>query len=100
MANQSLIDWPLVGLNALWIVGLSMVLAALSWADYRATQTKTGLQEILKKPNYQMAINASMLFVCLGLAGLSHGWERLIWLGLALAFFVQAGLTWRALTSL
>src|SRR5438270_2449851 len=38
MSNLNLIDWRLVGFSALWIIGLSVLLAAFSFADYTAAQ--------------------------------------------------------------
>ena len=97
MSNLDLIDWRLVGFSALWILGLSIVLAAFSFADYRASQaeTKTRTLDVLKSSGYRAAINAGLLLFCLGLLGSARAWwEGLLWLGLAAGFGYQAWQAW------
>lgn len=78
-----MIDWVFVGLNALWIFGLSLVLATLSLAFYTASYQNKKLFEVLK--GYATFLNLGMLLICLGSCGLARtGWERLLWGVLAL----------------
>ena len=87
MQNLNLIDWRLVGLSSLWILGLAVVLSALGFADYRAATEKERLRAILGQPAYRLATDGGLALFCLGLLGLSASWwERLIWAILALAF--------------
>jgi hypothetical protein len=96
MSNLYLIDWRLVGFSALWILGLAVVLAALSYADYAAGQGRLRLRAVLARPHQQMAINAGLALFCLGLLGSARAWwESALWAVLAAAFAWQAWHAWR-----
>ena len=96
MNNLGLIDWRLVAFSALWILGLSLVLAAFSFADYTAAQQGARLRAVLGRPGYQAALNAGLLFFCLGLIGSGRAWwEQVLWAALAIAFGYQAWAAWR-----
>ena len=93
MSNLNLIDWGWVGLSALWLVGLGLVLATLSRADYDAAHGLARFGAALQRPGMQLALNAGLALFCLGLLGISGAiWERLGWIGLALWFAFQAWL--------
>lgn len=95
MSNIALIDWRLVGFGTLWIVGLSVVLAALSFGDYVAAQQRVRLRAVLVWPEYHAAISAGLVLFCLGLIGSSRAWwEQLLWAALAIAFSYQAWHAW------
>ena len=86
-----MIDWVLVGFGALWILGLGVALAALSYANYLAGQDKRPFVQVLSLPGYQIVINLGLALFCTGWAGsVSTGWERLLWIVLALLFAWQA----------
>lgn len=98
MQNLNLIDWRLVGLSSLWILGLAIVLSALGFADYHAAAEKKHLRAILGRPAYRLATDGGLLLLCLGLLGLSASWwERMIWAILALAFLAYTVLAARDL---
>ena len=95
MSNLDLIDWRLVGFSALWIVGLSIILAALSFGDYVAAQQRVRLRVVLAWPGYRAAINSGLVLFCLGLLGSSRAWwEQLLWAALVIAFGYQAWVAW------
>ena len=88
------IDWPLVGFSALWILGLSLVVAALSFADYSANRSHASIRQVLRGSHYQTVLKLSGLLFTLGMLGVSRGgWERLAWAILAAAFGYE---TWQA----
>lgn len=92
-----MIDWVFVLRNALWLLGLSIVLATLSYASWRAAGEGIGLRQALARPAYTAAIAVGLLLCCLGLAwGALRLWERGLWLALALAFAWQAIAAYRA----
>jgi hypothetical protein len=94
MSNLDLIDWRLVGFSALWLSGLSVILAAFSFGDYIASQRHLRTRDVLSWPGYRAAFNAGLVLFCLGLVGASHaGWQQLLWAVLAVAFGYQ---TWAA----
>jgi hypothetical protein len=97
MRNLDLIDWRLVLFSALWIVGLALLLAAFSFADYAAHERHTRTRAVLAEPGYQLAVNAGLVLFCLGLSGrVRAGWETALWIVLASAFTYQGALAWRA----
>jgi hypothetical protein len=89
-----MIDWYVIGFGALWILGLGLVVATLSFANYLASQQKRRFREALEMPACQIMIYLGLVFFCLGLTGgVPAVWERLLWGVLALIFAVR---TWQA----
>lgn len=89
-----MIDWYSVGFGALWILGLGLVVAALSFANYLAPQQKRRFRQALEMAACQIMIDLGLVFFCLGWTGSVSGtWERIVWAVLALMFAVQ---TWQA----
>jgi len=95
-----MIDWYSVGFSALWIFGIGLVTAALSFANYLASQQKLRfkqaclLRQALEMSACRIMINLGLVFFCLGRAGsVPAVWERLLWAVLALMFALQA---WQA----
>jgi hypothetical protein len=89
-----MIDWYSVGFGGLWIFGLGLEVAALSFANYMAGQQKRRFRQVLEMPACRMIIDVGLVFFCLGLTGsVSVTWERIVWAVLALLFGVQ---TWQA----
>jgi hypothetical protein len=90
-----MIDWYLVGFSALWILGLGLVVAALSFANYQAGQQKWRFRQALEIPACRIMIDLGLVLFCLGWTGsVSSTWEHLLWAVLALVFAVQ---TWQAM---
>ena len=91
---MQMIDWVVVGFSALWILGLGLMTAALSFANYLASQQKRRFRQTLEMPACRIMIDLGLVLFCLGLAGgVSAVWERLLWAILALMFALQ---TWQA----
>ena len=89
-----MIDWLNVLYNALWIVGLAVVLAAFSHSDWQAARRGLSLRQVLDSPPFQQLLSLGLLLVSLSLALLAtRGWERGLWLVFALLF---AGQGWDA----
>ena len=96
MSNLDLIDWRLVGFSALWLSGLSVLLAAFSFADYLAAQQHVRTRAVLGWPGSHAAIYTGFLLFCLGLLGLAHPWwQQSLWALLAAAFAYLAWSAWR-----
>jgi hypothetical protein len=86
-----MIDWVSVGFGGLWILGLGLLTAALSFANYSANQPKRRLRQVLDIPACRIMIDLGLVFFCLGWAGgVSVVWERLLWAVLALIIAVHA----------
>jgi hypothetical protein len=90
---MSMIDWYSVGLGALWIMGLGLVTAGLSLANFIGCTQICKFGQALKMPACRMMIGLGLVLFCLGLAGsVSTLWEHLLWAVLALIFALQS---WR-----
>jgi hypothetical protein len=90
------IDWREVFSNAVWIFGCALALAVLSYADWRAAQHHEKLRAQFVRPNIRLAFDASLLFICLGLAATSDSTLTvIIWLILAILSIIQTVLDWR-----
>lgn len=93
-----MIDWFGVFHNALWVLGLGVVLAALSYADWRrGTETpKQSLRQALGRPGFHAAFGLGMALFCAGLAlGSQRWWETIAWAALGLLFTWQMVSAWR-----
>jgi len=74
------IDWYAVFINAFWILGLAILLAAFSYHYWEAQQTQTRLREQLNKPAFNKNLWLSFILITIGLAGTSNKvWETIIW---------------------
>jgi hypothetical protein len=88
----SMIDWVSVGFGALWVLGLGLVTATLSIANYLAGQQKQRFSQALEMPACRIMLALGLVFFCLGWAGsVSTVWERFLWAVLGLMFALQ---TW------
>lgn len=87
--------WGVVA-NSLWILGLAVLLAALSWANWAASVKKVRFRTALTRPGVQRALNLGLFLFCAGLAATGRAWwERVLWGLLAVAWVVQAWLAGR-----
>ena len=93
-----MIDWFGVFHNALWIVGLAVVLAALSYADWRRrlATPRRSFRQALAEPGFQATASLGFALFCAGLAlGSTQWWQIAAWVALGLVF-AWLGLTgWR-----
>ncbi|MEA4907701.1 MAG: hypothetical protein GYA17_08550 [Chloroflexi bacterium] len=92
-----MIDWLSLFFNALWIVGLALLLAAGSYAVY--DRHSPGPDEQPAQPGtpvnhavYRGMLMAGGILFCLGMASLSDVlWQRLAWVALGLGCVLQFG---------
>jgi hypothetical protein len=91
-----MIEWVSVGFGAAWILGLSLILAAASLANYLAHRVNGRLRDVLAERGFQIAINLGLALFCVGwLDSADAAWERALWGMLAVHFAVQAWLAQR-----
>jgi hypothetical protein len=96
MDSLSLIDWPSLAASALWIAGLALALAALSFAGFEATYSRQPLGALLKQRRFDLTLNLAGLLFCAGLAASTAQLLQLIlWTVLAVLFLVSALLALR-----
>jgi hypothetical protein len=82
-----MMDWYAACFGALWILGLSLILASLSYANYLVSQQQKRFVTALQIPARHFMIHLGLVFFCLGWAGSATGiWERFAWIVLALLF--------------
>lgn len=95
-----MIDWFGVFHNALWVMGLATILAALSYVDWWRTRQlpRLGFRQALGTPGFLLAFNIGAVLFCSGLALGSHAWWQIVaWSILALMFAWQALVAWRTI---
>lgn len=93
---MELIDWPGVARNALWIVGLSIVLAAWSYNRWWAAMHDVKLRQWLDRPRLQAPVSVGLLLFSVSLAWSAvRWWERGLWILLSLSFAWQLVSAWR-----
>ena len=82
-----MIDWVNVALNALWILGLSTILAAFSYHHWLAGETSRRLRDVLAQPSWKLPFTVGMVLTCVGFGyGLAEPWwARTLWTALAIA---------------
>lgn len=85
-----MIDLPSIAANSLWILGLAVVLAALSWANWEAKTARGRLRQALATPSIGRALDFGLALFCAGLAGVARpGWERALWGALAVLWLAR-----------
>ena len=65
---MDLIDWPGVARNALWILGLSIVLAAWSYTSWWASMHRIQMRRALGLPRFQTPFALGLTLFVLTLA--------------------------------
>jgi len=92
-----MIDWLSVIANGFWIVGLALVLAALSYYYWQSTQAGRSLREEFGSPAFQKVAAVGLLLVGVGLAGTSAAlWQVALAAATVLGSAVALVLLWRA----
>ena len=85
-----MIDVWFVAANGLWIAGLSVLLAAWSWASWAASVGERRLRVMLVQPGVQRAVGLGMALFCAGLAATGRWWwGRALWAALAVGGMVH-----------
>lgn len=79
-----LIDIPSLLFSTLWIIGFSIILAALSLQHYHAQISNQSLRERLQHPSFQLPLWCGLSLATIGFAGNSLAlWEMITWIGIA-----------------
>jgi hypothetical protein len=89
-----MIDIWLVASNGLWIAGLSVLLATLSWASWAASLERADgvrLGTVLDRPGLRRAWGLGLVLFCAGMAATGRAWwEWTLWLVVAVASAIYA----------
>ena len=82
-----MIDWVNLFGNALWVIGLAVALAGLSYASWQASISGQKFTRVLNQSGYSLVFAVSGFLFSTGLAVTSFGdWRFLVWTVIALAF--------------
>jgi hypothetical protein len=81
-----MIDWWFVGVNALWIVGASVVLSAASYHHYLAPTIGLTFMQVVRDPTRGLVYDVGTVMFCIGwmLSGVEPHWLRWLWMLLTL----------------
>jgi len=94
---MDLIDWPALIRNALWILGLSIVLATWSYVSWLAARHRERVWRAMNWPAFEVPSSAGLALFAASLAwGATRPWERVVWIVLGLLFLGQIVLGCRA----
>ncbi len=76
--------------NALWILGLAVLLAVWSYASYEAGLSKQKVHHKLNELGYALALDGGMLLFLAGMITTEdRGWARALWIGLAVGVVIE-----------
>jgi len=91
------IDWANVFANALWVLGLALMLAVASHASYRAHAERAPFWMILAQPAHAAIALSGLALLAAGLALTSTGslWEVLVYWAIAIVSTAQAAMAYR-----
>ena len=94
---MSLLDFPSIISNFIWILALAWLLVVVSMARWQAHQHGRKLRELLDQPLQQIQLNVGGLLFCLGMGLVAdRTWEIVLWFILAFVFLVQIVLAARS----
>ena len=85
--------------NALWIAGLALLLAALSWASWAAGIMGQRFRAMWGRPGVQQAAHVGLALLSAGLAATARTWwEQVLWALLMVAAVLHVGwMLWRSM---
>ena len=80
-----MIDYGKVLSTTIWILGLSVVLATISFARYESVKEKINIKKYINKRNYNVSLVIGFILFCVGIA-LSdpRWWAKVLWIILAI----------------
>ena len=85
-----------VAASSLWILGLAVFLALLSWAHWVASAGKVQFRAVLGWPRVQRVVGLGLVLFCAGLVATSRTWwEQVLWGMLVVVWAVLGRLTGR-----
>jgi hypothetical protein len=91
-----MIDWWMVATNGLWILGLTLVLATVSYHHWLASETGSRRRDLFSASSFQVPWTLGLFLGCTGwaLAQAPQWWQKTLW------FVLAARCGWQMLSSL
>lgn len=65
--------WVLLA-NSLWIAGLAVLLAVLSWANWTAHGAQVPMRAVLARDGPRRVLHLGLALLCAGLAATGRAW--------------------------
>ena len=94
-----MIDIGSLAANALWILGLALILAALSWTNWVAARERIPFRSALSRTGVRRTLDGGLVLLCAGLTATGRTrWEQILWGVLVVGFLVKLFLpeaSWR-----
>lgn len=88
-----MIDWLGLFKNSLWVIGLAVLLSAISLARYQAVTEHLRFRDCWETAGIQRGLNVGSVLVCAGLAlTAERGWEKGLWIVFGVYFMVVLAL--------
>ena len=94
---DDILDWAYMGAHFLWILGLSIIVAAFSYQRWRALEMQRPLSALFTQRSWNVAVNFGLSLMPLAITVMprSERWfVRLFALVLSAGFFLQAVRAW------
>jgi hypothetical protein len=86
------LDWAYLGAHFLWIFGLSLILAAISYHRWLDQEMRRPFSALFREPSWQLALNVGLSLMALSITVMPRNerwWTRLIALVIASAFALR-----------
>jgi hypothetical protein len=88
-----MIDFAQLAANALWVLGLALLLAVWSYARYEAHREGVKTREMMGRLSYSLWINSGLLLFVVGMALTEdRWWARGLWILVGVGFLVDGGM--------
>ncbi|MCX8066771.1 MAG: hypothetical protein N3B68_02910 [Anaerolineae bacterium] len=72
-----MVDLWSVAVNALWVLGLALILTALSWANWVAVRERIPFRRVLDQPGVRRTLDGGLVLFCAGLTAAGRTrWEQ------------------------
>jgi hypothetical protein len=75
------IDWPFVAVHSLWILGLSIILAALAYHNWLRQELGRPWRTQWREPAWRVPHFAGLMLIAVSIAVMTPSslWERILW---------------------
>ena len=94
---MNLVDWGNIAGNALWILGLGIALAAVSYTDWRASTVPIQRRVAFSAPSFLAPFNLGLTLFAAGFIYQNRQtWEAVLWAVLTCIFVISVFVNWRA----
>lgn len=85
-----LIDLPRLFFNSLWVLGFSIIMAALSMHHYLAQEKNISFRDAVQATNFQLCLWGGLTLATIGFAGnATTWWEQILWVILTILNAIQ-----------